>query len=110
MLLELARPITLLCSMLSLLAVFHTAFLGSEADYSQRIFDSLGVLLLAAGFSLISGMTFREGRHSLYARGIGLTETFPVRVFFWTAGIMAVLFPVSWYLETHCIFYRDVHF
>lgn len=110
MLLELARPVTLLGSMLSLLAVFHTAFLGPEADYSQRIYDSVGVLLIAAGLSLISGMAFREGRHSSCARSIPLTETFPMLVFFWTTGIMAVLFLVSWYLETHCIFYRNVHF
>jgi len=109
-LLELARPVTLLGSMLSLLAVFHTAFLGPEADYSQRIYDSVGVLLIAAGLSLISGMAFREGRHSSCARSIPLTETFPMLVFFWTTGIMAVLFLVSWYLETHCIFYRNVHF
>ena len=45
MLLELARPVTLLASMISLLAVFHTAFLGSETSFQQRLYDSLGVLL-----------------------------------------------------------------
>jgi hypothetical protein len=108
-LLELARPVTLLCSMLSLLAVFHTAFLGPEISFSARIYDSVGMLLLAAGCSLVSGLTFREGGRDVNSLS-HITETFPVRVFFWTTGIMAVLFLVSWYLETHCIFYRDVHF
>ena len=120
MLLELARPVTLLCSMLSLLAVFHTAFLGPETDYSTRIYDSLGVLLLAAGFSLIGGLVLEDERENgerlLKAsrvnlrRELRITDTFPVQVFCWTTGIMAVLFVLSWYLETHCIFYRDIHF
>ena len=125
MLLELARPVTLLCSMLSLLAVFHTAFLGPQADYSQRIYDSVGVLLIAAGFALVGGLvTLAEERETSArlrkaqritgglrtARSLRITETFPVQVFCWTTGIMAVLFVVSWYLETHCIFYRDIHF
>src|SRR3984885_9896527 len=64
-LLELARPVTLLCSMLSLLAVFHAAFLGPEMDYSARIYDSLGVLLLAAGFSLVGGLVcLEDGREN----------------------------------------------
>jgi hypothetical protein len=118
-LLELARPVTLLCSMISLLAVFHTAFLGAETDYSQRIYDSLGVLLLAAGFALIGGLIFLEdGRGNgerlrkvqRVRRELRITDTFPVQVFCWTTGIMAVLFVLSWYLETHCIFYRDIHF
>ena len=61
MLLELARPVTLLGSILSLLVLFHTAFLGIETDIRQRIYDSLGVLMLAAAFSILSGLTFREG-------------------------------------------------
>jgi hypothetical protein len=120
-LLELARPVTLLCSMLSLLAVFHTAFLGAEMDYSTRIYDSLGVLLLAAGFSLVGGLVcLEDGRENgerlrkvsrvSRRRKLRIIDTFPVQVFCWTTGIMAVLFVLSWYLETHCIFYRDIHF
>ena len=33
-----------------------------------------------------------------------------MRVFFWTTGVMLVLFLLAWYLETHCIFYRDVRY
>jgi hypothetical protein len=117
MLLEIARPVTLLASLLSLLAVFHTAFLGAETDFPQRMYDSAGVLLLAAGISLVSGMAFlsgkankRSGTSPTQLTLAQITETFPMRIFFWTTGVMLVLFLLAWYLETHCIFYRDIHF
>jgi hypothetical protein len=115
MFLELARPVTLLASILSLLAVLNTAFLGSEADFQQRIYDSVGMLLLAAGFSLTSGLVFaRRGEGSQKGRlqpshEMRITDTFPMLVFFWTTGVMVVVFLLAWYIETHCIFYRDVH-
>jgi hypothetical protein len=31
-------------------------------------------------------------------------------MFCWAASIMLVLFVVSWYLETYCVFYRDVRY
>ena len=105
MLLEMARPVSLMASILSLLAVFHAAFLGTETDIVQRLIQGLAMLALAAGISLLSGLTF------LGHADLGqLSRTFPVRVFCWTSGIMAVLFAVSWYVETHCIFYKDVRF
>jgi hypothetical protein len=116
MLLELARPVTLLASMISLLAVFHTAFLGSEADFSQRVYDAVEMLLIAAGVSLISGLCFLEGGRRRKAGdpyrfdGMRIAETFPMQVFCWTTGIMVALFLLAWYLETHCIFHRNVHF
>ncbi|HEX4320878.1 MAG TPA: hypothetical protein VHZ52_08250 [Acidobacteriaceae bacterium] len=114
MFIELARPVTLLASMLSLLAVFHSAFLGAETDFHQRLYDSAGTLLLAAGFSLISGLVFAQGsnlhdaKHS--NREPRIAETFPMLVFFWTTGVMLAIFLLAWYLETHCIFYRDVRY
>lgn len=114
MLLELARPVTLLCSLLSLLAVFHTVFLGAETDFSQRMYDAVGVLLLATGFSLLSGMTFLPGRAigtpDSQHRAAKILETFPMRVFFWSTGVMLMILLVARYLETHCIFYRDVRY
>jgi hypothetical protein len=31
-------------------------------------------------------------------------------MFCWAAAVMVVLFVVSWYLETYCVFYRDIRF
>ena len=60
MLLELARPVTLLLSILSLLAVVHTAFFGQQTNIQQRMYGSLLWLALAAVVSLLSGLTFRD--------------------------------------------------
>ena len=113
MLLELARPVTLLASILSLLAVFHSAFLGLETDFNQRLYDSVGALLLAAGFSLVSGLVFAQRdsprRIEDTSRELSLAKTFPMLVFFWTSGVMLTVFLLAWYLEIHCVFYRDVH-
>ena len=75
----------------------------------QRIYDTLARLALAAAICLISGLTFRKTQkpHSGSTR---LVATLPVQVFCWASGAMLILFVVSWYLESHCVFYRDVRF
>jgi hypothetical protein len=116
MVLELARPIALLGCILSLLGVFHAVFLEPAADFEQRMLGSFGPLLLAAGMALAAGLVFLPGRHSLLGarrRDVGLASlvaTFPMKVFCWTMAGMTALFAVSWYLEAHCIFYRNVRF
>jgi len=105
MLQETAKPIALLLCLLSLCAVFYTAFLVPASTMEQRLWDSAVLLLLAAGISFASGMLFREPTRD----GVEpVTRTLPMRVFFWAACLMAVLFVASWYLETYCIFYKDV--
>lgn len=110
MLAELAKPIALLLCLLSLCAVFHTAFLVPANDLHQTIWDSLELLSLAAGISVTGGLIFRESAPEPSADKTRLTTTLPVQVFCWAAGMMLALFVCSWYLETHCIFYRDVRF
>lgn len=107
MLLEVAKPIALLLCLLSLCAVFHTAFLVPASDLQQTILDSLELLSLAAGISLISGLIFRESVEDT-SDSKRLMATLPVQVFYWTSGIMLILFVCCWYLESHCVFYRDV--
>src|SRR5271168_3140136 len=105
-LVEVAKPVTLLLCILSLYAVFHTAFLIPGRTVEERVWDSLGLLALAAGISVVSGLIFREGEHA----GVRLGGTLPMQIFVWATGIMVVLFVVSWYLESYVIFYRDVRF
>lgn len=100
---EIARPIMLVLCILSLYAVFHSAFLVPASDIEQRIFASLRLLTLAAAIALASGVVFREA----LPKAVSLLATLPVRIFCWATGSMLVLFLVSWYLEEHCIFYRD---
>jgi hypothetical protein len=106
--LEMARLVTLLSSMLSLYAVFHTAFLIPSLDLRQKIYHSLALLMLAAALSTISGSFFR--RQNQYTGDRRLLATLPVRVFLWASATMLILFVLAWYLETYCVFYRDVRF
>jgi hypothetical protein len=105
-LVEIAKPITLLLCILSLYAVFHTAFLIPGRTVHERLWDSLDLLVLAAGISVVSGLIFQEGERE----GVRLSGTLPMQIFVWSTGIMVGLFVASWYLETYVIFYRDVRF
>jgi len=105
MLVEVAKPIALALCLLSLWAVFYTAFLVPASGLEQRIWDSVILLSLAAGICLSSGMIFREETRE----GVEpVTRTLPVQIFCWAVCLMLVLFIASWYLETYCIFYKDV--
>jgi hypothetical protein len=110
MLVEIARPVTLISTILSLYALFQTAFLIPAGDPHQRIYESLEMLALAAAISLVGGLVFRESASKPASGATRLTGTLPVRVFFWSAGAMLILFVVSWYVETSCVFYRDIRF
>lgn len=107
MLAEIARPIVLVLCILSLYGVFHAAFLVPASTLDQRMFDSLGLLVPAAGIALASGLIFREAV-SNPAHHPRLISTLPVQMFCWASAIMFILFLVAWYLEAHCIFYRDI--
>ena len=108
MLVEIAKPVAFIICILSLFALFHTAFLVRANDLEQTIYDSLGMLALAAGVSLASGLMFREATPGPHASSVRLSSTLPVQMFCWASGIMLVLFVISWYLQTHCVFYRDI--
>ncbi len=112
MLLELARPAALLASMMSLLAVMHTAFFGSETDFHQRIYDSLGMLLLAAGFALFAGILFERNGESTPDAGpvAAIFRTFPMQVFCWTTGLIVALFLLARWIEANCIFSKEMRF
>lgn len=105
MLLEVAKPIALALCMISLCAVFYTAFLVPANDLEHVGWDSLMLLSFAAGICLSSGMIFRESTQT----GMGaLLRTLPIQMFCWAVCLMLALFAASWYLESYCIFYKDV--
>ena len=112
MLLELAKPVALLLCLLSLYALFHTAFLipgtlevlNPGPILHDRIVDSLLMLVIATGIAIVSGLIFRESTPEPHP---SLSATLPLQLFYWSIGIMTLLFFASWYLETHVIFYRS---
>lgn len=60
MLLELAKPLSMMLSIFSLYGVFYAAFLMPASSMEQRIWLSLELLSLSAGICLITGLLFRE--------------------------------------------------
>jgi len=108
MLVDLARPFTLVLCMCSLCAVFNAAFLDSAIDMSQRIGPALLRLVVAAAICLVSGLLFLdEPPRERDAKAHELSHTLPAQLFCWAAGIMALVFLVSWYLQVNCVFFRS---
>jgi hypothetical protein len=115
MLLELAKPIALLLCLLSLLAVFHTAFFALEDPqlllqphraFDDRIIDSFLLLALSAGISILGGLIFRESEPYPHP---SLSATLPLQIFYWATSIMGILFFLARFLETHYIFSPSIH-
>ena len=103
--LDVAKPVALMLCMVSLCAVFYSLFLVPATGLEQRSWDSIILLSMAAGICLSSGMLFREPSDDGMEP---LLRTLPMQMFCWAACLMFVLFVTSWYLETHCVFYKDV--
>jgi hypothetical protein len=108
MLIEVGKPVTLILCILSLYALFHAAFLIPASDLDQRIYESLRFLALAASISVASALIFRRAAQASCPRRARLTAMLPAQMFFWASGVMLILFLLSLYLESYCVFYRDV--
>lgn len=108
-LLELAKPLAVLSSILSLLVLFDATFLRPAISGDERLYDALIPLLLAAAISLIGGLVFQAEMRRSSRRIASLMGTFPMQIFCWTTAGIALLFLLSWYIETHCVFYRDLY-
>jgi hypothetical protein len=102
MLLELARPVALLLCILSLYAVFHAAFLFPGTSLEKTIWDSLELLALAAGISLVSGLIFLDPEPGTRLSSTRLVATLPMQLFCWTSLAILTLFIAAWYLGSQC--------
>lgn len=101
MLLELGRFISLLAGIVSLNAVFYTAFLMPVDGLRERIFQSLDMLILACGICLASGLIFRAWDRKVGIERSSITASLPMRIFWWFSGIVVFLFVASWYVEVY---------
>jgi hypothetical protein len=99
MLLDLGRAISFFLTIISLLALFNTAFFGPGTSWEQRLLASITRVVLAACISLASGLVFR---YSTYPK-VHLSKTLPVRLFLWTLLGVTLLFPVAWYLDVYYV-------
>ena len=94
-----AKFVALTLSILSLCALLAHAFFVPGAGWEDRLLDGLGMLGLAASVCFASGLVFEIPNRRFDPEPTpSLTHTLPVRLFFWAAGLMAVLFAVSWFL------------
>jgi hypothetical protein len=98
-LLELAKFASLLLSILSLDAVFHSAFLEPGSNPQQRLLPSLEMLLLAAAISVMSGIIFRSWERRAGKREASVAGSLPMMIFWWGAGTMALLFALAWLFD-----------
>ncbi len=99
--LELAKFASLLLSVLSLDAVFHSAFLEPGSDVQQRLLPSLELLMVAAAICLASGAIFREWEQTTGKRNASLVRSLPMLIFWWASGVMALLFFLAWLLNLY---------
>ena len=54
-------------------------------------------LALAACVCALSGMVFTWPTRTNPDRGLALSDTLPVRLFYWSSAVIALLFLSSWY-------------
>jgi hypothetical protein len=101
--LELAKFASLLWSILALDAVLHSAFLEPGSNLQQRLLPSLDLMLVAAAICLTSGYIFHLGDTRAGKRDASVVGTLPMMIFWWGAGLIALLYGLGWLLERYCL-------
>ncbi len=101
-LLEIGRALSFLLSILSLFPIVLNAFFVPGTHWEERLSLSLVKIALAGCVCFASGLFFyRPPRAG--DPGEPLMRTLPVRMFLWTLLGVAVMFVLSWYLETYYV-------
>ena len=101
--LELAKFASLLLSIVSLDAVLHSAFLEPGSNLQQRLLPSLDMLLLAAAVCLGSGLIFHAWDQRVGKRQATVIGSLPMMIFWWSSGVMALLYVLGWLLERYIL-------
>lgn len=101
MILEIGKALSFFASILSLYALMGSAFFVPGAAWQDRLEGSLVRIDLAGCICFASGILFREEAISrLPESAPPLSATLPVRLFLWSLAAIALLFLLSWFLET----------
>jgi len=103
MLLELLRPLSFFLSMLSLYPVMLSAFFEPGTRWEDRLEMALLRVVFAACVCFASGLLYSWHSPSLHEPPEPLLSTLPMRLFLWALAGMAVLFVLSWYLDTYYV-------
>lgn len=107
MLLEILRPLSFFVSLLSLFPVLMTAFFVPGTRWEERLEMALLRVVISACLSFASGFLYSRPALGLSPASTAAAEplfsTLPVRLFFWSIAGMALLFALSWWLETYYV-------
>ena len=103
MLLELLRPLSFFLAMLSLYPVMLSAFFVPGTRWEDRLEMALLRVVFAACICFTSGLLYAWHSPALHEPSQPLLSTLPVRLFLWALAGMAVLFVLSWYLDTYYV-------
>ena len=103
MLLELLRPLSFFLSMLSLYPVMLSAFFVPGSRWEERLEMALLRLVFAACICFASGLLYMRQSLSSVETSEPLLSTLPVRMFLWALAGIAVLFVLSWFLDTYYV-------
>jgi len=102
--LPLAKLVALGLSILSLCLLITHAFFVPGSPWGDRLLDALGVLGLSGAICLASGFLFEIPNRKFDPEPTPpLLQTLPVRLFFWGAGLTAVMFLLSWFLAEYFV-------
>jgi len=97
--LEIAKAISFLLTVLSLFPVLLAAFFEPNTDWQQRMMAAALRLLIACCIAVISGLVFTWPAKSNPDAQMTLLQTLPMKLFLWAAGFVAILFFAEWYLR-----------
>ena len=101
---QIAKFAALAGSILCLVAVLGHAFFIPGSGWGDRLLDSLGMMGLAGSVCFASGLIFELPDRKFDPEPTPrLTQTLPVQLFFWTVGLTAVLFLLSWFLAQYFV-------
>jgi hypothetical protein len=104
MVLELGKALSFFASILSLYALMGSAFFTPSSTWEDRLIASLVRIGLAGCVCFASGILFREEAvRRAPESDPPLANMLPVRLFLWSLVAMALLFVLSWFLETYYI-------
>lgn len=102
MLLEIGKTLSFILSLLSLYPIVLSAFFVPGTHWEDRLSLALVKIAMAGCICFASGLFFCHPPGA-DRKGEPLMRTLPVQIFLWTVAGVAVLFVLSWYLETYYV-------
>jgi hypothetical protein len=97
---EAGKALSFMLSLLSLYPIIVSAFFLPGTHWEERLSMALLKIALAGCVCFASGLLFA---YSPDHKNEPLLRTLPVQMFLWTLAAVAVLFVISWYLETYYV-------